>query len=728
MTNQTQYAQREQRRKATSPRQEPGRDWPRPVAEKAERLDLLTLQRAVLDPAQAAPAHILQLQRTVGNQAVSRLIQTKLTVGPAGDRYEQEADRVADQVMTMPAPISQSRAASGGQSSVQRVEEEEVQAKPLVASITPLVQREAAPEEEEVQTKPLPSTALRASVQREAAPEEEEVQTKPLIQREAAPEEEEIQTKPLPSTALRASVQREAAPEEEEIQTKPLLQRQADGSFEAGADIEQRLAVNKGSGIPLPPDLRAFMEPRFGADFGGVRVHTGGQAADLNRAVSAQAFTHGQDIYMGNGKYNPDSDTGKQLLAHELTHVIQQSGGNGRVQRWGDPPKMFAKKGPGTTHVKVTQDVFKGLEPRYRMWYSQEAQDHLAEKSEDIDKRAGFLVGSLIPGKIYGAVWSKWGSMSRGIKGAGRAIASGGRKMGRGLRRGLGWLGEKAGKVEGSVLEKAVMGKLGKPPRERKGFWAKLGGGIKDFGEAMGEGMLALGALPLYGLAKGTQWLGGKAGITKEQRQAKKEYAQEQYEESGLNIEQAKADEYDNLKTYWRSGSEAPNHGEGGKYKDDGAAADKKRVDEYIEKATAAWGSGDRRQSLQILAYALHAAEDRGAHGDGKPGTGHDPRKSTPPPPLATVTGYYNESNPDDGFDCDREGANAGGYAIAMNEGRYVLREFVKLIGVKTEEGEEKPMPEALSAGGGLAGFQKPGKFRRGIRGVGRFFGKDVIR
>ena len=255
-----------------------------------QQADQAVVQRAVANPRLARPSDILTLQRLVGNRAVTRLIQTKLTVGPAGDRYEQEADRVAEQVV-------------GSQWSADR--HRPTSAQP--------VQRQE--EEEEVQTKPEPKApcGLAASIT-------------PLIQREAAPEEEEVQTKPLPSTALRASVQREAAPEEEEIQTKPLLQRQADGSFEAGADIEQRLAVNKGSGIPLPPDLRAFMEPRFGADFGGVRVHTGGQAADLNRSLSAQAFTHGQDIYLGADKYDFGTTPGKRLLAHELTHVVQQTG------------------------------------------------------------------------------------------------------------------------------------------------------------------------------------------------------------------------------------------------------------------------------------------------------------------------------------------------------------------------------------------------------------------
>ena len=305
-------AQRTRQTNETARKREPTRPVARKPVALVQQADLGTLQRAVANPRVARPSDILALQRTAGNQAVTRLIQTKLAVGPAGDRYEQEADRVAEQVMTMPAPRN-------APSSVQRAaeEEEEVQTKPLAASITPLVQRQAAPEEEEVQTKPL--------VQRQEMPEEEEVQTKPLVQRQEMPEEEEVQAKPL--------VQRQEMPEEEEVQTKPLVQRRGDGSFEASPEFESRLVAHNGGGSPLSEDVRAYMEPRFGADFSGVRVHTGGEAAQLNREASAQAFTHGQDIYMSDGKYNPGSDAGKQLLAHELTHVVQQGGMQRHVQQ-----------------------------------------------------------------------------------------------------------------------------------------------------------------------------------------------------------------------------------------------------------------------------------------------------------------------------------------------------------------------------------------------------------
>ena len=222
-------------------------------------------------------------------------------------------------------------------------EEELLQGKPLAASVSRFVQRQE--EEEELQMKPLvqrqeeeEELQMKPLVQRQE--EEEELQMKPLVQRQE--EEEELQMKPL--------VQRQE--EEEELQMKPLVQRQeeeeellqtaraeggqkidARASFDAGADIEGQIQAQKGSGSPLPGDLQGFMGSRFGADFSQVRVHTDSQAAQLNRALSAQAFTHGSDIYMGEGRFDPGSSAGKHLLAHELTHTIQQGASPVRAQR-----------------------------------------------------------------------------------------------------------------------------------------------------------------------------------------------------------------------------------------------------------------------------------------------------------------------------------------------------------------------------------------------------------
>lgn len=98
-------------------------------------------------------------------------------------------------------------------------------------------------------------------------------------------------------------------------------------------ELEARLNETAGRGQPLPETTRHQMETRIGAQFDQVRIHTDRNASELNRAVSAQAFTRGRDIYFDKGRYNPGAASGQRLLAHELTHVVQQGGAEGRASR-----------------------------------------------------------------------------------------------------------------------------------------------------------------------------------------------------------------------------------------------------------------------------------------------------------------------------------------------------------------------------------------------------------
>ena len=85
--------------------------------------------------------------------------------------------------------------------------------------------------------------------------------------------------------------------------------------------------VGSGGGAPLDTDTKGFMESRLGADFGDVRVHTDGAASESARSVQAHAYTVGTDVVFQSGKYAPENDSGKRMLAHELTHVVQQRSG-----------------------------------------------------------------------------------------------------------------------------------------------------------------------------------------------------------------------------------------------------------------------------------------------------------------------------------------------------------------------------------------------------------------
>ncbi len=233
-----------------------------------------SLQCAKSKPESMRSADILQLQRTLGNRAVGSLlgrsaqqqsvIQAKLTVNAPGDPYEQEADRVAEQVMRMP------------------------------------------------------------TVQREALDEEGD------------------------------------APQ---IMTKPLTAAASDSAFETNPEFEQQLNASRGHGEPLPSSLCGEFEGKFGADFSGVRIHADAQADQLNKSIQAKAFTSGQDVFFRQGTYEPGNRRGQMLIAHELTHVVQQVPQRGREDAWlhNVPKKSVATRevspGQKNTRVRTTRDL-----------------------------------------------------------------------------------------------------------------------------------------------------------------------------------------------------------------------------------------------------------------------------------------------------------------------------------------------------------------------------------
>jgi Domain of unknown function (DUF4157) len=106
------------------------------------------------------------------------------------------------------------------------------------------------------------------------------------------------------------------------------------------ADQVMRTSDSRSSGVHLDRSIQSFMQSRLGADFSDVRIHTDGKAANLSRLLNAQAFTVGHDIYFNEGRYQPDSPKGKHLLAHELTHTIQQGRSHPAIQRAPLPSDM----------------------------------------------------------------------------------------------------------------------------------------------------------------------------------------------------------------------------------------------------------------------------------------------------------------------------------------------------------------------------------------------------
>ena len=113
----------------------------------------------------------------------------------------------------------------------------------------------------------------------------------------------------------------------DECEEETLQRKTAEGDEIHVTDrIEAQVNSLRGGGQPLPESLRAHFEPRFGHDFSDVRLHTGARAAEAARSINAQAFTFGQHVAFGSGQYSPETSSGQRLLAHELTHVVQQSG------------------------------------------------------------------------------------------------------------------------------------------------------------------------------------------------------------------------------------------------------------------------------------------------------------------------------------------------------------------------------------------------------------------
>ncbi|MBD2363024.1 DUF4157 domain-containing protein [Anabaena minutissima FACHB-250] len=113
---------------------------------------------------------------------------------------------------------------------------------------------------------------------------------------------------------------------------QPSIQRQ--GGLEGGeatANLESAITSARGGGQPLDSGVQERMSAAMGADFSGVRVHADAQSDELNRSIQAKAFTTGQDVFFRQGEYQPGSRGGQELIAHELTHVVQQNGG--AVQR-----------------------------------------------------------------------------------------------------------------------------------------------------------------------------------------------------------------------------------------------------------------------------------------------------------------------------------------------------------------------------------------------------------
>ena len=198
-------------------------------------------------------------------------VQTRLRVNTPGDRFEQEADSIAQRVMQDPAPALSEQP------------------------------------QQHLSNRP-------AAIQRQPGEEEEE---------EAFSEANLLSLKEIPGH-----------------------------SHDVTSSVAGEIDALDGGGQPLEAGVRSFMENRIGHHFGDVRVHTNGRAASTAQAINARAYTLGRNVVFGSGEYRPNSHSGRQLLAHELVHVIQQKGDGATVMRACD-----CSKGSGR-RASASEDTF----------------------------------------------------------------------------------------------------------------------------------------------------------------------------------------------------------------------------------------------------------------------------------------------------------------------------------------------------------------------------------
>ncbi len=226
-------------------------------------------------------------------------LQRKLAMSQPGDADEREADRVAREVVSAPGP---------------RETEEMIASAPVAAARS----LSGLSDDRKLSGK---TGATDQSSVRQAA---RHIHPASMPLRRNVAEQEQLAARRL---------QAQASDEEEALSASRLM-RQADLGPETGADedtvdadIEARIDALRGTGRPLPEELRQTMESRFGEDFSHVGIHTDDEADALCRRLHARAFAVGHDLFFAHGEFAPDTPAGRELLAHELTHVVQQRGG-----------------------------------------------------------------------------------------------------------------------------------------------------------------------------------------------------------------------------------------------------------------------------------------------------------------------------------------------------------------------------------------------------------------
>lgn len=285
-------------------------------------------------------------------------IQTKLTIGQPNDpdsyRDEKEADSMADKVVQR----LNDKSFSGSENNSNH----------FFSKPSSFVQRKCATCEQE-----------------EKLQKKEEVDEKDMLQNK-------LQKKPIFESNTEhppddeKNIQRKCTECEEEK-----LQKKSEPSSQtAPSNIESNLNSSGSSGNLLPAATREQMESSFGADFSGVKIHNDSTSVQMNESLNAQAFTHGSDIYFNAGKYNTNNTAGRHLLAHELTHVVQQNEGK-NIQKQDEAVPANSSAG-NTQGIFLTDD--SALPAEGQMNKSDFLQRLNAEVCQTVDEALRFTGSS----------------------------------------------------------------------------------------------------------------------------------------------------------------------------------------------------------------------------------------------------------------------------------------------------------------------------------------------
>lgn len=293
-------------------------------------------------------------------------IQPKLKLDAPDGKYKQEADRVADQVMRGPdsqiqrqsldnqneqlhskslniprAPLVQRQKIEDEKKEVEEEEEKTIQTKLLVEAGVPQFQLQSDFKEEIIQSK-LNGVKVNTISTEEFDPVEinseldEQPQSKIKIggandvyEKEADSAADKVMSNislsDSPTKATEGMVQTKYQNEEQSQEEEEFVQTKSFKRANQHESIDEGIQSSISHGHPLHSSIRMKMEDSFGVDFSGVRIHTHVQSHKMNQGIGARAFTYGKNIYFNSGEYLSSNKSGQWLLAHELTHYIQQN-------------------------------------------------------------------------------------------------------------------------------------------------------------------------------------------------------------------------------------------------------------------------------------------------------------------------------------------------------------------------------------------------------------------